>query len=136
MFPKPSTVACIEAFHQMVVEDSGYRVCTILAHPQDPTAPIHMISHAATALPSSMLNELQTLLSSKLGRQLPHSVHETSGETDLDTNDIDWVGQDELHAELGKQPDEEADGDPGVQEFDRSKYQFLEFVFFILTSCD
>jgi len=132
IIPKPSAVACLEAFHQMVVEDSGYRVCTLLAHPQEPTTfPVHIISHAATALPNSILEELRTFFSSKLGHQsLPDQNAEDGPELEADGSD--QIELDAIELELAKELEVAAEEDPATQAFHNGKHMFFKLVVFIL----
>ncbi|KAF8558148.1 hypothetical protein OG21DRAFT_1481675 [Imleria badia] len=83
----------------MLVEDTGYKVCTFVAHPQEPdTFPFHIISHAPTALPSSILDELRSILSTKLGHQvspcLPASdcdvKENVKAEVDIESKEVEF----------------------------------------------
>lgn len=101
----------------MVVEDSGFKACTIVANPQEPSASIHLISHSATAFSPAFLDQLQKFLTNELQNTNTDPAEGNMKSTDVqivDSNDLD-AELDEEELALAQEIDIEADGDPAIR---------------------
>ncbi|KAF8432914.1 hypothetical protein L210DRAFT_3650015 [Boletus edulis BED1] len=81
MFPNANKAAiCMEVLHSMVVGDSNYKVCTIIADPSGTANPVdlQLISHTETSFPEAMLNRLRDRLGRFFQEELGLQVSDPS----------------------------------------------------------
>lgn len=128
MLPESNIIAFMEALHPMLVADSGYKVCTIVADlsGKSQSNSVHLISNVATSFSTSTLDRLRKFLRDEL--PLPNSASQKELYDECEANlDLDEEVEEEFAREivvpsLEKEIDVTAEHDLDVQDLQQSSF--------------
>jgi len=129
--PKPNVVPLVEGFHPLLVEGSGYKVCTIVADPSGMLASdsIHFISNSMTSFSEPFLDRLRSFLHAEF--QVPNlpsvSTNEDNVPEEPEPNPglVDALEEQFIQEleDVENEIDATAEEDPAVQALQQGEWQ-------------